>query len=68
MLKLKEIINSIDENTLCKIVDINGKVLIDNKSVYEITEIYEQYLEYYVINCSVVDNCFYIILDVDFVR
>ena len=66
MLKLKDFFDSADENALCKIVDINGKVLLDNKSVYEITELYEQFFDYHIINFSVMQNWLYIIIDVDF--
>lgn len=68
MLKLKDFLENANENTLCQIVDINGKVLIDKKSVYEITELYAQFLEYHIINFSVMQNFLYIIIDVDFKR
>lgn len=68
MLKLNEFFENADINTFCKITDINGKVLIFNRSVYEISKLYEQYLEYHIISYSIKDNCLYIILDIDFKR
>lgn len=67
MLKLKDFLTGADENSLCIITDVNGNVLINRKSVYEITELHSRYLDYPIINLSVFDNCFYIILDVDFI-
>lgn len=65
MLLLKDLLEVIDINTLCKLIDINGKILINNKPAYEISELYDQYNKLYVINCSVTDNCLYIFLDMD---
>jgi len=65
MIILKDLLEVADANLFCKLIDIAGKVLVNNKSVYEIAELYDQYSNLHVINCSIVDNCFYIILDIN---
>lgn len=66
MLKLKDFLEVADINNLCKVVDVNGKALFKSIiTVYEIAEIYKQYHSQYIINCSVIENYFYIIMDID---
>jgi len=65
MLRLKEFLQAVDENTLCKVADINGKLLAEPLSVYEIAFINANFLEYHVIRCYIMNNLIYIFLDID---
>lgn len=65
MLKLKDFLQVVDENTLCKLQDINGKLLTEPYRVYELSLIKAEYLDYHVIHCLFMNNFLYIILDMD---
>jgi hypothetical protein len=65
MLKLKEFLEVIDENTYCKITDINGKMLLSPSDIIEIAQNNMDYLDYHILHCFIDCNYLYIILDVD---
>ena len=65
MLRLKDLLEVIDENTLCKITDINGKRLWEVLSVNDFSINAVNYLEYHILLCYVVNNRLDIVLDID---
>lgn len=65
MLTLKDFLKPVDAHTFIRLLDISGKILFNNKSVYEFTELYNQFNDLFVINCSAVNNCLHLILDID---
>ena len=37
MLRLKDFLKAVDENTFCKITDISGKILLEPLSIFELS-------------------------------
>ena len=65
MLRLKDLLEVIDENTFCIIKDINEKMLLEPLSIFELSITGSKYFECHILHCYIRNNRLDIVLDID---